>query len=124
MDTLVTGLNILAALATIILGLFGWLRPAYTMQLLGLASTDDTGLGKSEVRAASGALWVVVGIAALLLFTPTAFVMLGAVWAGAATGRLTAIVADGATRGQPVVFFAVEAVTALILLGLNLPALA
>lgn len=116
------GLNIVLALGTIALGLFGWLRPDFTMNVLGLKTTDETGLGKSEVRAASGALWVGSGVASLLIFTPTAFVMLGALWTGAAIGRLTAIILDGATKGQPVVFFIVEAVFAAALLALNLPA--
>ncbi|MEM6382249.1 MAG: DUF4345 family protein [Pseudomonadota bacterium] len=123
MELLIISVNVLAAIATIILGLFGWLRPDFTMDLLGLKSTDETGLGKSEIRAASGALWVGVGVASLVLFSPTAFLMLAAVWGGGAIGRLTAIVVDGANKGQPVVFFIVEAAFAVVLVALNLPAL-
>lgn len=123
MDMVINGLNILAALSTIGLGLFGWLRPDFTLDLLGLKTTDDTGLGKSEIRAASGALWVGAGVFALLLFSPTAFVMLAGVWAGAAVGRLTAVIADGANKGQPLLFFIVEAVFAGVLLVINVPAL-
>ncbi|MBV6657753.1 MAG: DUF4345 family protein [Devosiaceae bacterium] len=123
MDIVIHGLNIAAALTTIGLGLFGWLRPTFTMEVLGLATTDDTGLGRSEIRAASGALWVGAGAFALALFSATAFVMLAGVWIGAAVGRLTAIVADGARKGQPVVFFAVEAGIGALLLALNWHAL-
>ncbi|MEM1288283.1 MAG: DUF4345 family protein [Pseudomonadota bacterium] len=122
MEMAINGLNIFAAFATIGLGLFGWLKPEFTLEFLGLAPTDETGLGKSEIRAASGALWVGAGAMALMLFTPTAFLMLAAVWAGAAIGRLTAIFADGATKGQPVVFFGVEALFAIMLLTANAPA--
>ena len=123
MDTLLFGLNIVAVLGTIGFGLFGWLRPVSTMELLGLASTDATGLGKSEVRAASGALWVVVGIAALVLWSPLALAMTGMVWAGAGLGRLTAILVDRATAPMVLLFFAVEATFAAVLLGINLPGL-
>ncbi len=123
MDMIVNGLNVVLALATIGLGLFGWVRPNFTMEVLGLKATDETGLGKSEIRAASGGLWVGSGVFALVLFSPTAFVMLAAVWLGASIGRLTAIIADGANKGQPVVFFVVEAVFAALLLAINVPAL-
>lgn len=123
MDVIVNGLNIVLALGTIAFGLFGWLKPNDTMNYLGLQPADGTGLGKSEVRAASGALWVAVGLGAILIGTPTAYAMLGLVYVGAATGRLTAITIDGANKGKPVIFFAVEATFAALLLAINLPAL-
>lgn len=123
MDMIVTILNSLLAISTIGLGLFGLLKPDDTMAYIGTKATDDTGLAKSEVRAASGGIWVASGIAALLIFTPTAFVMLGALWCGAAIGRGLAVVMDGANTGKPLIFFAVEAVFAVLLLAINLPAL-
>lgn len=123
MDMIANILNILLALGTIGLGLFGWLKPDDTMEYIGTAPTDDTGLAKSEIRAASGAVWVASGIGALLIFTPTAFVMLAALWVGAAVGRGTAVVVDKANTGKPVIFFVVEVVFAALLLFFNLPAL-
>ena len=122
MDMIANATNILIALTTIGLGLFGWLKPDFTLELLGLKTTDNTGLGKSEIRAASGALWVGAGSFALFLASPIAFLMLAGVWIGAAVGRLTAIVVDGARKGQPVVFFIVEAAIAGLLLMVNIPA--
>ena len=123
MDIIANALNILAALATIGLGLFGWLRPVQTMEYIGTAPTDDTGLAKSEIRAASGAVWVGAGTGALLLFSPVAFLMLAALWVGAALGRGTSVLFDVANRGKPVIFFVVEVAFALVLLAVNLPAL-
>jgi hypothetical protein len=123
MDMILTLLNSLLALGTIALGLFGLLRPDQTMAYIGTKATDETGLAKSEVRAASGGLWVASGLAALLIFTPTAFVMLGALWTGAAIGRGTAVLVDKANTGKPLIFFLVEAVFAVVLLALNVPAL-
>lgn len=123
MDMVANSLNILLALGTIGLGLFGLLKPDNTMEYIGTQATDDTGLAKSEIRAASGGIWVASGIGALLIFTPTAFVMLAAVWVGASVGRGMAVVIDKANTGKPLIFFIVEVVFAVLLLALNLPAL-
>ncbi len=123
MELIATGLNILLALGTIGLGLFGWLRPEMTMEYIGTQPTDETGLAKSEIRAASGALWVGAGVGALLLATPIAYLMLAAVWIGASVGRGTAVFVDGANEGKPLIFFIVEVVFAVLLLAINLPAL-
>jgi hypothetical protein len=110
--------NIALALLSVGLGAVGWLAPRYTMGLLDLAPAGST-MGMSEIRAASGALFVGLGMGAIFLATPLAFAMVGFAWAGAAVGRLTSILADGATR-QKTVFFAVEIAVAGLLLALNL----
>ena len=112
-------LNILIALASIGLGAIGWLAPRYTMDLLDMAPTRTT-MGLSEIRAASGALFVGMGLGALILSTPLAFAMIGFAWAGAAVGRLTSIIADGVQTSRKVLFFAIEAAVAAIALGINL----
>jgi hypothetical protein len=111
-------LNIALALLSIGLGAVGWLAPRYTMGVLDLAPTGST-MGMSEIRAASGALFVGLGLGALVLATPLAYAMVGFAWGGAAVGRLTSIVADGPTR-QKSTFFAVEIAVAATLLALNL----
>lgn len=111
MDTL----NTIFALTSIALGLFGWLAPTYTLGALNLTSHTDS-MGQSEIRASAGCLFVGMGLGALIIGTPGAFAMLGFCWCGAAVGRLTSLLLDGATR-KKWVFFAVEA-------GVGLPALA
>jgi hypothetical protein len=112
-------LNIIFALLTIGFGLFGWVLTEKTMSYVGLQSADHTGMGRSEVRAASGALWVAVALAALWIGTPVAYVMLGAVYLGAATGRLTAIIVDKARHAKAFTFFAVEVITGAALVVMN-----
>lgn len=112
-------LNVLIALSSIGLGAIGWLAPRYTMAVLDIVPTHST-MGVSEVRAASGALFVGMGFGALVLGTPLAYAMIGFCWAGAAAGRLTSILADGPVTQRKVVFFAVEATVAALALGLNL----
>ena len=111
-------LNLALALLSIGLGAVGWLAPRYTMGVLDLATTNST-MGMSEIRAASGALFVGLGIGAIFLGTPLAYAMVGFAWGGAAVGRLTSILADGPTRTKTT-FFAVEVAVAGLLLALNL----
>ncbi|MEO1550444.1 MAG: DUF4345 family protein [Pseudomonadota bacterium] len=115
-------LNTAACLLTIGFGLIGWLAPRYTLETLNLATTGGVKMGLSEIRAASGALFVGLGVGALVLGAPLAFVMVGCAYAGAALGRITAIVLDGAQSPMAYGFFAAEVALALWLIGANLGA--
>ncbi len=107
-------INIIFALLSIGLGCFGWLAPRYTLGALDLTMGETT-MGMSEVRASVGCLFVGMGIGALILGTPTAYVMLGFCWAGAAIGRLTSLVLDGPSQKKWIYF--------LVELGVGLPAI-
>ena len=112
-------LNIALALLSIGLGAIGWLAPRYTMDVLDMAPRGST-MGLSEIRAASGALFIGLGLGAIVLGTPLAYAMVGFAWGGAAIGRLTSIVADGEVTRQKVTFFVIEAAVAGVLLAANL----
>jgi hypothetical protein len=107
-------LNIIFAALSVIIGAISWLNPRYAMAALDLTDAGST-MGMSEVRASAGCLFVGMGIGALLLASPVAYVMLGFCWSGAAVGRLTSLLRDGQNR-QKWVFFAVEA-------GVGIPAI-
>ena len=111
--------NILLALFSVGLGAIGWLMPRYTMKLLDMAPTNST-MGLSEIRAASGALFIGLGLGAIVLNTSLAFAMVGFAWGGAAIGRLTSLIADGDATRQKTTFFVIEAAVAATLLGINL----
>ncbi|KIT15954.1 DUF4345 family protein [Jannaschia aquimarina] len=111
-------LNVLLALATIGFGAAGWLAPRWTMEKVSLSDTGST-MGLSEVRAASGALFVVAGLGALLMGSPTAYAMLGFIWLGGAVGRATSLLLDGTTT-RKWGFFATEIGVGLILVTVNL----
>jgi hypothetical protein len=113
-------LNLILAALSIGLGLFGWLAPQYTMSLLDMQA-GTTSMAISEVRAASGALFIGLGAGAIWLGTPTAYAMMGMAWGGAAVGRLTSVLVDGATP-QKLTFLAVEATFAAVVLWINLRA--
>jgi len=113
-------LNVLAVIVTIGFGVIGWLMPDYTMDKLKLATAPGAStLGKSEIRAASGALFVGLGIGALALGTPTAYAMVGFAYAGGAVGRITSIVLDKSGETVSWSFFAAEAALALFLMLAN-----
>lgn len=112
-------LNPLLALVSIGFGLVGWLAPRRTMRMIDLAPGGGAAaMGLSEVRAASGALFVGLGVGALLLDAPAAYMMIGFAWGGAAVGRATSLLLDGRSR-QKWTFLGVEALVAALALGLN-----
>lgn len=111
-------LNVILALLTIGFGAMGWLAPDYTMRKVDLRDGGST-MGKSEVRAASGALFVMAGLGALLLWTPASFAMIGFIWGGGALGRATSLAIDGRTRLKWI-FFGSELAVAVIALWINL----
>ena len=111
-------INIALALLSMGFGALGWLAPGYTMKKVDLSDGGST-MGTSEIRAASGALFVMVGVGALILSTPAAFAMIGFVWGGGALGRITSLILDGRTRLKWI-FFASEVAVAAVALGINL----
>ena len=111
-------INILLVLLSIGFGAIGWLAPRYTMEVLDTKDLGST-MGISEVRAASGALFVGLGVGAFLLGTPAAYAMIAFAWGGGAVGRATSLALDGVTRSK-VIFFAVEAVVCIVGLWVNL----
>jgi hypothetical protein len=78
-------------------------------------------MGYSEMRASVGGLFVVAGIAALWLGTPTAYAMIGFAFAGAALGRVVSLVLDNPPMTKVLIFGGIEAALALWLILANLP---
>ena len=111
-------INIIFALLSIGLGCFGWLAPRYTLGALDLTPGETT-MGMSEIRASVGALFVGMGVGALILGTPEAYVMLGFCWCGAAAGRLTSLVMDGRSQKKGI-YFIVEVAVGIPAILLNL----
>ncbi|WP_246039833.1 DUF4345 family protein [Sulfitobacter sabulilitoris] len=111
-------INIALAIVSIVFGAMGWLAPRATMDTLDMQDGATT-MARSEVRAASGALFVMAGVGALWLSSPDVFAMIGFIWAGGALGRATSLLLDGTLR-KKWVFFAVELGVAALALTINL----
>lgn len=121
METLVLKsiVNYPLTIATLVFGLIGWLAPGYTMNVLELATLEGSTLGMSEIRAASGALFVFAAGFALWQRQAIVFTVIGVMYAGAAVGRLTSIILDGSGHYISWSFLAVEVSFAVLLIGLN-----
>ncbi|MEM6276915.1 MAG: DUF4345 family protein [Pseudomonadota bacterium] len=110
-------INVIIALFSVGFGLFGWVAPKYTMDVVDLQDGGST-MGMSEVRAASGGVFVITGLAALIIGSPSAYLMAGLVWGGGATGRALSLIFDGQTS-KKWWFFAIELAVAIAALWAN-----
>lgn len=109
--TAVDIVNFLVAVLTIGLGLAGWLAPRWTMEQLDMRP-GPSNMAYTEVSAASGCLFVGLGLGAIMLNEPLAWVIMGFAYAGAAIGRITSIFRDDAASRQSWTFFGCEAALA------------
>ncbi len=117
--TAVAVLNALCALLSIGIGAISWINPKYTLSALDLKEGKST-MGRSELRASAGALFVAMGAGALLIGQPVAYLMMGIAWLGAAVGRMTSIIMDPRPTRRTWGFFAVEAAVGFALVAGNL----
>lgn len=101
-------INFCVALVTVALGLAGWLAPRWTMRQLDMVA-GPSNMALTEVSAASGCLFVGLGLGAIVLNEPLGWQVTGFAYAGAATGRITSIFRDRAGSRQSWTFFACEA---------------
>ena len=106
-------LQIIAALATILTGLFALLRPRAVQGFTGLRA--EGGRGISEIRSVLGGLFIALGLAPLLLNAPAAYRMLGIAYAGLAAARAFSIVVDRSFEGSNLISLVVEVVFGVIL---------
>lgn len=112
-------LNLCVGALTVGLGLMGWLAPKWTMQFLDMEA-GPTNMAYTEVSAVSGCLFVGLGLGAIMLNEPLAWVVLGLAYGGAALGRVTSILRDDAASRQSWSFFGTEAALAAWLIVANM----
>ncbi len=112
-------INYLVALLTIGLGVAGWLAPRWTMDQLDMKA-GPSNMAYTEVSAASGCLFVGMGLGALAMNEPLGWVIMGFAYAGAAIGRITSIFRDDAASRQSWTFFGCEAALASWLIVANI----
>lgn len=117
--TMISVGNLIVAIASIGLGICGWLAPRWTMRQLDM-QTGPSNMAMTEVSSVSGSLFVGLGVGAIMINEPLAWILMGACYGGAAIGRVTSILRDNAGTTQSWTFFGVEAAFAIWLIAFNL----
>jgi len=107
-------LPLIGAAITVAFGLLGLFLPGAAAGLVGIE--PKPGIGRSEVRATYGGLFVGVGLACLWLQSTEAFLVAGGAWLGAAGARALAIAVDREPSAGNFGGLAVEAVVGGMLL--------
>jgi hypothetical protein len=92
MSSIISFLQILIAILTIVLGAFVIIRPTAIYNFTGLSANGVRGI--TEVRAIFGGLFVALGAAPLMLNAPAAYKMLGIVYIGIAVTRIGSMVSE------------------------------
>jgi hypothetical protein len=106
-------LPVLGAGVLTVLGLFGSLRPDEAADLVGI--TPDGSLGRAEVRATYGGVFLGAGVACAVLRAPEVLVIaVGTL--SAAVVRTVSVGIDGARSRENIVGIVVEAGIGLFLL--------
>ncbi|MEM7728139.1 MAG: DUF4345 family protein [Pseudomonadota bacterium] len=106
-------LNMVGAIATMMMGAMGLFAPRMAAGFVGLQA--ETPAGRSEFRATYGGLFVAMGVVPLLTMHPLAFATAALCWIGAAMGRAVSIVLDGAATPKNFGAVAFECAFALLL---------
>ena len=102
------------AILSIAAGFLGLIWPKHVSKVIGLQIPGK--LGKSEVRATYGGLFIGAGLAVLLIGTSDAALVLGAAWAGAFVARAISFVIDRSRTKENVAGLVIEALMAILLL--------
>lgn len=106
--------RIVIAAATALLGLWMIVRPASIEGFTGL--TAPGGRGLTEIRAAVGGVYLVLGAAPIVFNSPEMFFLLGIVYLGIAVVRLPAMFIDRSVEASNLISLATEALFGILLI--------
>jgi len=102
------------SIVSIVAGCLGLIWPDRVTRTIGLRIPG--GLGKSEVRATYGGLFIGMGLAVTLIANDDAALVLGAAWGGAFVARAISFFVDGSRSKENVVGLVIEALVAILLI--------
>ena len=102
------------AIVSIVAGCLGLIWPKQVSQKIGLQIPGR--LGKSEVRATYGGLFIGAGVAVVLIASSDAALVLGAAWAGAFIARAVSFIIDSSRTKENIVGLLIEGVLAALLI--------
>jgi hypothetical protein len=106
-------LQIIAIIATILTGLLSLVAPTKIEGFTGIHPVGGRGI--TEIRAIFGALFIGLGIAALLLDKTVAYPMLGIMYLAIAVVRAVSMILDKSIENSNVISLAIEIVIGVIL---------
>ena len=106
-------LQIIAAIGTILTGLYSLLRPATLTGFTGLSPVGGRGI--TEIRAVLGGFFIALGVAPLVLNSPVAYLMLGIAYLGVAIVRAVSMFVDKSVVQSNIISLAVEIILGIIL---------
>ena len=106
-------LQIVAAIATILTGVFSLLKPAAITGFTGLQPVGGRGI--TEIRSILGGLFIGLGIAVLVLATRETYQMLGIMYLAIGVVRLASIFLDKSSVQSNWISFVVEIIFGIIL---------
>jgi len=106
-------LQIIAAVGTILTGLYSLIRPATLTGFTGLSPIGGRGI--TEVRAVLGGLFIALGLFPLIVKSPTAYMMLGVAYLGIGLVRAVSMFADKSVVQSNVISLVVEIIFGIIL---------
>ena len=106
-------LQIIAAVGTILTGLYSLLRPTTLTGFTGLS--PEGGRGITEIRAVLGGFFIALGAAPLFLNSPVAYMMLGIAYLGVALVRGISMFVDKSVVQSNVISLVVEIIFGIIL---------
>ena len=106
-------LQVIAAIGTILTGLYSLIRPQAVTGFTGLSPVGGRGI--TEIRAVLGGFFIALGAAPLVLKVPQAYAMLGIAYLVVAVVRAVSMVVDGSMVQSNWISLAVEVVFGVLL---------
>jgi hypothetical protein len=106
-------LQIIAAIATILTGLYSLLKPAAITGFTGLQPVGGRGI--TEIRSILGGVFIALGTVPLALNSPDAYLMLGITYLVIALVRGVSIIIDKSAVSSNIISLVVEIVFGIIL---------
>lgn len=108
-----TAAPLIGSLITLLLGFLGLFAPAAASSF---TSMEPVGLlGRSEIRATFGGLFVALGLCGLVAQSALVFFVIGTAWLGAALGRFFSVFVDGSRSARNIAAAVFEAAVGVML---------
>lgn len=102
-----------AVAVTLIYGLYAMIKPGTVKKFAGFETTGAQGI--TEIRAVMGGTFVGLAVATTVINTPSAFTMLGIVFAANAVIRTLSMVLDKSVTRSNAISLGVETALAILL---------